>query len=56
MSGSGCVLVGAEISSTWTTLPSSICCVCVPRNLGMVFMVESGDVPKGLKADDKGKG
>lgn len=45
--------MGAEISSTWTALSSSICCVCVPRNLGMLFMVESGDLPEGLEADDK---
>lgn len=50
------MLVGAEISSTWTTLSSCICCVCVPRNLGVVFMVENGDLPKGLKADGRGKG
>lgn len=25
--------------------------VCVPRNLGVVFMVENEDLPKGLKAD-----
>lgn len=40
----------------WTTLSSSICSVCVPRSFGVVFVVENEDLPKGLKADGKGKG
>lgn len=55
-SGSGCVLVGAEISSTWTTLSSSICSVCLfPETLVWCLWWKNGDLPKGLKAGDKGR-